>query len=152
VVIDETYIASSLNDVLTNFGISNATASSYKFIANKAVYREDGVQTIAGGDDWFESAVVFDDAVLADVISAVHPGYPSAAYTRIWFRNIAKDELIKYSAATNCTGSETTRRADPAFVCTGNFTVASSTGASAAPVLNGLIIAVIVIVTTVLLA
>lgn len=149
-IVDETYIAASLNDVLANFGISNTTASSYKFVANQAIYREDGVQTVAGGDDWFESAVAFDDAVLADVIAVVHPGYPSASYTRTWFRNIAKGEPIKYSAAANCTGSESTPRADPAFVCTGNFAVAS--GASTISVLNTLIVAVVAVVTTILIA
>ncbi|RUS18076.1 periplasmic binding protein [Endogone sp. FLAS-F59071] len=161
VIIDETYIAASLSDVLGNFGISNTTASSYKFVANKAIYREDGVQTVAGGDDWFESAVAFDDAVLADVIAAAHPGYPSAAYTRIWLRNIAEGEPIKYYTAANCTGSEATPRADPAFVCTGNFAVASQpsstpsgsgSGALAISVLNALIVAVVAIVTTTFIA
>ncbi|RUS28955.1 hypothetical protein BC938DRAFT_481237 [Jimgerdemannia flammicorona] len=79
-IIDETYLTPTLSDILSIFGITNATAPTYRFVANQAILREDGIQTVAGGRDWFESAVIFDDAVLADVIATVWPGYPTAGY------------------------------------------------------------------------
>ncbi|RUS34629.1 periplasmic binding protein [Jimgerdemannia flammicorona] len=150
VIIDETYLAPTLNDVLSNFGITNATASTYRFVANQAIFREDGIQTVAGGRDWYESAVIFDDAVLADVIAAVWPGYPTTGYQRSWLRNVAKGETPKISTAANCTGSVSTPRTDPAFACSGNF--AAKSGASSVQAFGGFVVTLMAVAAAVLMA
>ncbi|RUP52338.1 hypothetical protein BC936DRAFT_147245 [Jimgerdemannia flammicorona] len=137
-IIDETYLAPTLSDIHSIFGITNATAPTYRFVANQAILREDGIQTVAGGRDWFESAVIFDDAVLADVIATVWPGYPTAGYQRSWLRNVAKGETPKISTAANCTGSVSTPRTDPAFACSGNF--AAKSGASSVQAFGGFVV------------
>ncbi|CAO3681340.1 unnamed protein product [Umbelopsis ramanniana] len=129
VLIDETYYATSLSDVLTNYNISSADQSKYKFLANKALYREDGISTTAGGQDWLESAISMADAVLEDVIDAINP---STNFTRRWLRNVAANETIRYSSAANCTGNENDARADSATNFTTTTTFAQPTYGSSA--------------------
>lgn len=129
VLIDETYYATSLSDVLTNYNISSADQSKYKFLANKALYREDGISTTAGGQDWLESAIAMADAVLEDVADAINP---STNFTRRWLRNVSANETIRYSSAANCTGNENDARADSATNFTSTTTFAQPTYGSSA--------------------
>jgi hypothetical protein len=136
VLIDETYYATSLDDVLKNYNISSADQSKYKFLTDKALYREDGISTQAGGQDWLEAAIAMADAVLEDVINAINPAAPTSNYTRHWLRNVSANETIRYSSAANCTSNENDARADVAtnFTSTSAFaqpTYGSSSGASA---------------------
>lgn len=123
VLIDETFVGDDFNSFLQNYNISAADQNNYKFIKNKAVYREDGVSTTAGGQDWLEAAIPMADAVLEDVINAINPSAPVSNYTRHWLRNIALNETIKYSTADNCTSNENDARADLAvnFTSTNKF-------------------------------
>lgn len=102
ILIDETFIANNLSDVYKNYGITPTNAPTLKFAANKRIYREDDMQTRAGGLDWFESAIVQEDAVLADVINVVNPSYPFGSYKRTWFRNVALGENFVVSNAGDC--------------------------------------------------
>nr|CAG8483654.1 5466_t:CDS:2 [Entrophospora candida] len=102
IVIDETFIGATIADFYKNYNLS-ADQTTYKFIKNKAIYREDGITNPIDGRDWFESAIVMGDAVLEDMINVVNPSLPSTSYKRNWFRNIANDETIKISSSANCT-------------------------------------------------
>jgi len=126
VLIDETFVAADLSAVLANYNISAANQNNYKFIKNKALYREDGISTLAGGQDWLESAIVMADAVLEDVINAINPAAPTSNYTRHWLRNVALNETVRMSSSVNCTANENDARPDVAI----NFT---STAAFAQP-------------------
>ncbi|KAF7728127.1 hypothetical protein EC973_006642 [Apophysomyces ossiformis] len=112
VLIDETYIAKDLNDVLNNYKITDQ--GKYKFLKNKAVYREDGILTQTGGYDWFEAPMAMADALLEDVINAINPSAPSKDYQRHWLRNVATGETIKYVSPANCTWDESKPRPDVA--------------------------------------
>ncbi|KAG9289830.1 hypothetical protein G9A89_015410 [Geosiphon pyriformis] len=106
ILIDETYIASNLEEVLTNFGLSpTADNSAYKFIKKKKIFREDGLVNPTDGRDWFESAVPMGDALLEDVMNAVNSQLPTSSYQRIWLRNVAIGEIKKITSARNCTDS-----------------------------------------------
>ncbi|CAG8617941.1 7009_t:CDS:2 [Ambispora leptoticha] len=108
ILIDETYIAPTYNDVLKNYGISSADNSTYKFVKNKQVYREDGLVNPNDGRDWLESAIVMEDAVLEDVMNVINSNLPVSGYNRIWLRNVATNEPQKVSSAANCTDSKAT--------------------------------------------
>jgi hypothetical protein len=133
VLIDETYYATSLSDVLTNYNISSADQTKYKFLANKALYREDGISTSAGGQDWLESAISMSDAVLEDVINAINPAAPSSNFTRRWLRNVSANETIRYSSEANCTSNENDARADAATNFTSTTAFAQPTYGSSSP-------------------
>jgi hypothetical protein len=106
VLIDETFIGSNLTAFLQNYQIKEADQAKYKFLANKKVYREDGILTATGGYDWFEAPVAMADALLQDMINAVNPSAPFEGYQRNWLRNIALGEPIKYSTEANCSWAE----------------------------------------------
>lgn len=106
ILIDETYLYSNISDFYKNYNL--AEDSNFKFIKNSAIYREDGILNPSQGTDWFEDAVLMNDAVLEDVINVVNPLLPKKEYSRIWLRNIAKGELIKYSTENNCTDAGST--------------------------------------------
>lgn len=98
IVIDETYInyyaasQQSYDDFLRVWNITNANA---KFIQQKQVWRHDRMQTAAGGDDWFERAIIQIDAVLQDMISFIHPNKVVAKDTpRVWFRDFVAGEPL----------------------------------------------------------
>lgn len=107
-MIDETYIATTLDDVLKNYQINSS--SSFKFVQNNAIFREDGILTQSGGYGWFAEAVTMADALLEDMVNVVNPSAPSSDYQRHWLRNVAKGESIAYSTPTNCTWDETQPR------------------------------------------
>jgi hypothetical protein len=131
VLIDETFIGSNLTAFLQNYQIKEADQSKYKFLANKNVYREDGILTATGGYDWFEAPVAMADALLEDMINAVNPSAPSSGYKRNWLRNIALGEPIKYSTAANCSWTEDTPRPNLATQYNGGkFTLSATSGAS----------------------
>ncbi|KAF9999105.1 hypothetical protein BGZ80_006637 [Entomortierella chlamydospora] len=101
VLIDETYTGADINAFYTNY---NLTASSpHKFIQNKAVFREDGLVNKNDGRDWFAGAVVMDDALLQDLIRAVHPDALPDNVPYNWLRNIAKNEPEQILSSANCT-------------------------------------------------
>lgn len=127
VLIDETFIGSNLTAFLENYQIKEADQSKYKFLANKKVYREDGILTATGGYDWFGAPVAMADALLQDMINAVNPSAPSDNYSRNWMRNIALGEPIKFITADNCSWSEDTPRPNLATEYTGGKFTLSST-------------------------
>ncbi|CAI2173141.1 10498_t:CDS:2 [Funneliformis geosporum] len=100
ILIDETFVAPTLDDVYKNFELT--PNQQYKFIKNQAIYREDGLTGPNDGRDWFENAVVMGDALLEDMINVVNPKLPKSDYQRIWLRNVAKNEPIKISSSNNC--------------------------------------------------
>ncbi|CAG8441863.1 11859_t:CDS:2 [Diversispora eburnea] len=99
ILIDETFLAPDISTVYKNYGLTKD--SNFKFVKNSAIYREDGIESPSGGRDWFEDAVLMNDAVLEDLINVVNPLLPKSDYSRIWLRNVAKNEAIKYSNEQN---------------------------------------------------
>ncbi|ORZ18727.1 hypothetical protein BCR42DRAFT_411472 [Absidia repens] len=109
ILIDETYIATNLTDVLSNYQITDA--SKYKFA--KAIYREDGILT------------------KSDMINVVNPTAPSSSYKRNWFRNVANNEAIHYVSTDDCNWDETKPRSSLATKFEGSaFSEPSSSAAS----------------------
>lgn len=138
ILIDETYIATTLDDVLNGYQITDAKKDQFKFVKNQAVYREDGILTPAGGYDWFAGAVVMGDALLEDMINVVNPSAPSSSYQRHWLRNVAKNESIYYTSAQNCSWDESQPRPDIAITYTGGqFTMPSAAIKSAGAAATG---------------
>ncbi|KAF9542790.1 hypothetical protein EC957_001688 [Mortierella hygrophila] len=100
ILIDESVSGSTYEAFLENYQLS--TTSTLKFIQNKAVFREDGLVNPNDGRDWFGGAVAMDDAVLQDLVRAVHPElFTISQYN--WIRNIAKNETMQLLTSANCT-------------------------------------------------
>ncbi|KAF9543969.1 hypothetical protein EC957_000334 [Mortierella hygrophila] len=105
ILIDESVSGSTYEAFLENYQLS--TTSTLKFIQNKAVFREDGLVNPNDGRDWFGGAVAMDDAVLQDLVRAVHPElFTISQYN--WIRNIAKNETMQLLTSANCTVADTT--------------------------------------------
>jgi hypothetical protein len=131
ILIDETYIATNLTDVLSNYQIKDLT--QYKFA--KAIYREDGLLTKSGGYDWFGTPLAMADALLEDMINVVNPSAPTSSYKRTWFRSVTNNDAIHYVSTDDCTWDETKPRPSLAVAFNGNAFAepsSSSTGASSA--------------------
>ncbi|EFA82889.1 periplasmic binding protein [Heterostelium album PN500] len=104
VIIDETYQLNSFDDFLMAYQINTTEMQAkFKFVANKVVFRQDGLENIYDGRDWFQSAVAFNDAVLQDVIRAVYPEVLPKSTLPLWLRNIATNEPTLRMTADNCT-------------------------------------------------
>ncbi|KAG9065334.1 hypothetical protein KI688_002659 [Linnemannia hyalina] len=109
ILIDESVSGSTYDAFLENYQLSTTAApgSTLKFIQNKAVFREDGLVNPNDGRDWFGGAVAMDDAVLQDLVRAVHPElFTISQYN--WIRNIAKNETMQLLTSANCTAADTT--------------------------------------------
>lgn len=133
ILIDETYIGPEMKDFMKNYGLTEADQSKYKFLANKKVFREDGIMTESGGYDWFEAPVAMADALLEDMINVVNKDAPSSQFNRNWLRNIATTESIKYTTVDNCTWTENAPRPDMSTEFNGGaFTLADDSSSSAA--------------------
>ncbi|KAJ1667401.1 hypothetical protein IW140_000886 [Coemansia sp. RSA 1813] len=117
IVIDESFVSYSYKDLLGNYGISNPTAdSSYSWVSTGRVFRPDRIQSTAGGLAWFETPIVFADALLQDLIGVAHPKFIDAGYKHIWFRNMAANDSVSVVTASNCTDMYA-QLADPAQQC-----------------------------------
>ncbi|CAG8461848.1 2187_t:CDS:2 [Paraglomus occultum] len=101
IIIDETFIASDISTVYSNYGLT--PDAPYKFVKNKKIFREDGITSPSDGRDWFERAVPMQDAVLEDLINVVNENLPKSGYQRKWFRNVALGEKKTISSSANCT-------------------------------------------------
>jgi hypothetical protein len=86
VVIDETFYqdpdtgknlaAPTLDMFRREFGLEGEEHDDLKFLKGKGrVYTLGGTQGSSGGSDWFETAVVRPDLVLAELASAANPGF-----------------------------------------------------------------------------
>ncbi|KAG0048277.1 hypothetical protein BGZ89_004652, partial [Linnemannia elongata] len=118
VIIDETFAGSDMAAFLTSYGLTAADTANYKFLANKAVFREDGLVNPNDGRDWFGGAVVMADAALQDIIRATHPDALPKDIKYNWLRNIANNEPKQLLSSANCTATDaTTPVPDRAIVC-----------------------------------
>ncbi|KAF9434392.1 hypothetical protein BGZ76_008091 [Entomortierella beljakovae] len=104
VLVDETFVGESIDDFYKNYNLT--PASTLKFVQNKAIFREDGLVNPNDGRDWLSSAVVMDDAVLQDIIRAVHPDALPSDVNYNWIRNVAKNEPQQVLTAANCTNTD----------------------------------------------
>ena len=118
IVIDETYEANDYDSFLNNFNL-NASSTTYKFIANKQVWRVDREQNEFGFmgmlvalslltlyslvcADWYEGAVLQIDGVLQDLIAVVHPS-ECVDHKFVWFRNLPNNDPVTIVLASECT-------------------------------------------------
>ncbi|KAF9188621.1 hypothetical protein BGZ51_000484 [Haplosporangium sp. Z 767] len=100
VIIDETMSGEDIESFYKNYELT--ATSPYKFIQNKAIFREDGIVNPNNGRDWFASAVVMNDALLQDIVRTVHPEVLPADAPYNWIRNIAKGEVKKVLTSSDC--------------------------------------------------
>ncbi|KAF9582923.1 hypothetical protein BGW38_010579 [Lunasporangiospora selenospora] len=132
VIIDETMTGANFTSFITNYNFTSADEANYKFLKNKAVFRQDGLVNPGDGRDWFAGAVVMNDAVLQDIVRAVHPEVLPASVHYNWIRNIAKEEPKQVLTSANCTAVDATKPVpDRALVCKdmkagGNVSAAST--------------------------
>ena len=143
IIIDETFTGDNITDFYTSYGLS--ATSTLKFVQNKAIFREDGLVNPNDGRDWFAAAVAMDDAVLQDIIRAVHPEVLPANIPYNWIRNIAKGETEQLLTSANCTATDSSKPVpDRAIVCKtmkaggGGRSAASKTVAGAMTAVLGL--------------
>ncbi|KAG0350669.1 hypothetical protein BC939DRAFT_450166 [Gamsiella multidivaricata] len=130
VLIDETFTGNDINAFYQSYGLS--ASSPHKFIQNKAIFREDGIINPNDGRDWFSGAVVMDDAVLQDVVRAVHPDALPANVPYNWLRNIAKGETMQTLTSANCTNPDSNAPIpDRAIVCSTMKVGGSGSGGNA---------------------
>ncbi|KAF9183388.1 hypothetical protein BGZ51_004050 [Haplosporangium sp. Z 767] len=106
-LIDETNTGAGMSASFQNYQLT--ADADYKFLKNKAVFREDGIVNLNDGRDWFAFAVVMDDTILQDFVRqgfvrAVHPDVPYS-----WICNIAKDEPKKMSTSADCAAPDVTK-------------------------------------------
>ncbi|KAG0291650.1 hypothetical protein BGZ96_005002 [Linnemannia gamsii] len=119
VIIDETFTGSDMTSFLTSYQLTAANTADYKFLQNKAVFRQDGLVNPNDGRDWFGGAVAMADATLQDVIRATHPEVLPKDVKYNWLRNIAKENEPKQLLnSANCTTTDSsTPIPDRAITC-----------------------------------
>ncbi|KAI9208334.1 uncharacterized protein BJ171DRAFT_565456 [Polychytrium aggregatum] len=104
---------------LSSYGIGGATATSFnnfyglqgstlKFITNNRVYSPDKTGPYGGGSDWFESAVLEQNVVLADLIAICYPAIAPTGYSPRYFRNVLSGESQVVTQASSCTNVNAT--------------------------------------------
>ncbi|KAJ1742420.1 hypothetical protein LPJ78_002385 [Coemansia sp. RSA 989] len=116
IVIDESFVTYSYDELLEHYGVRDRSKSSYSWVTAGRVFRPDRLQSVAGGLDWFEAPIAFADALLQDLIGAVHPKFVKDGYQPIWFRDLAENDPIVVVSASNCTDMYAARK-DPAETC-----------------------------------
>ncbi|CAO3565699.1 unnamed protein product [Mortierella alpina] len=142
ILIDETFAGEDIDSFYKNYQLS--ATSPLKFIQNKAIFREDGIVNPNDGRDWFSGAVVMDDAVLQDIVRAVHPEVLPGDAPFNWIRNVAKGEAKKVLTSKDCASTDSnTPTPNRALTCStmkvGN--AGSKTAAGVLTVVLGLVAA-----------
>jgi iron complex transport system substrate-binding protein len=82
---------------LISAGLPQETVMSFPCIKAQRVYNIDKRQGERGALDWFESAIIEPDVVLADLITVLHPDIGDTcqtlkSYKSTWLRNIATEK------------------------------------------------------------
>ncbi|KAJ2845295.1 hypothetical protein IWW36_004839, partial [Coemansia brasiliensis] len=116
IIIDESFVTYSYDELLEHYGVSDRAKSSYSWVTAGRVFRPDRLQSVAGGLDWFEAPVAFADALLQDLIGAVHPKFVKDGYQPIWFRDLAGNDPVVVVTAADCTDMYAVRK-NPAETC-----------------------------------
>ncbi|KAG0379443.1 hypothetical protein BGX24_000399 [Mortierella sp. AD032] len=147
IVIDETFAGSDMTAFLQSYQLTSASTADYKFLQNKAVFRQDGLVNPNDGRDWFGAGVAMADAILQDVIRAVHPEALPQDVPYNWLRNIAKDEKKQLLNSANCTATDgSTPVPDRAITCSTMKTgAANKVAGSALAAFLGLLAAALVL-------
>ncbi|KAF8934132.1 hypothetical protein BGZ58_005921 [Dissophora ornata] len=144
VLIDETYVGDDINAFYQNYNLT--ASSSQKFIQNKAIYREDGIINPNDGRDWFSGAVAMDDAVLQDLVRAVHPDALPSNVGYNWLRNIAKNETRLVETSANCATTDSNKALpDRAIQCSTMKAGGSNSGSAGTKTVAGAMTAVLAI-------
>ncbi|KNE72047.1 hypothetical protein AMAG_15988 [Allomyces macrogynus ATCC 38327] len=100
VVVDETFTGTSTFDEFTKtFGVSDA----FKFVKNRQVYRLDKRVNPDQMLDWFESAIVFPNQVLVDMMTVLTPTAVPDGTQRRYIRKVDAEQPITVTA-DQCTG------------------------------------------------
>ncbi|ORY45638.1 hypothetical protein BCR33DRAFT_765438 [Rhizoclosmatium globosum] len=102
VVIDLSFNTLNSTSFMTNYGIQ--ATSTAKYIANKQVYTlNQQISPANGGNMWFESAVVLQNVVLADLISVLNPSVLGSSYTPTYIRSVFSSAKQTVLTASQCT-------------------------------------------------
>ncbi|KAI9034117.1 hypothetical protein DFJ74DRAFT_600737 [Hyaloraphidium curvatum] len=105
-LIDETFTGTSdFEGFLAAYGLQ--ANSTLPFIRNKTVFRTDRIQNKQGWTAWFESAVLYNHVVLADISSVLNPAL-LANHSLVYLRNIATDGSVDIQTAAACPSAEET--------------------------------------------
>lgn len=121
VVVDETYAedptAYDFAAFQKQFGLDSAekgVTDALPWLGDKRIFRQDGRLSEGMGSDWFESAIVRPDKVLADFVRALGPisGASNGEFT--WIRNIEEAPVVVGPAACSRLAS---CDAEPAAIC-----------------------------------
>ncbi|GJJ68293.1 hypothetical protein EMPS_00639 [Entomortierella parvispora] len=141
IMIDETEEGTTIQDVYTSYGLS--ASSSLKIVQNKAIFREDGLVNPNDGRDWFAAAVVMDDAVLQDMILAIHPELLPAGTPYNWIRNVAKGQPEQLLSSANCTATNSSMPVPDRAISCLNMKVGGSGSGAATKTVAGAMTAVL---------
>ncbi|KAJ1919197.1 hypothetical protein H4219_002144 [Mycoemilia scoparia] len=117
VIVDESFEGTTLDDILKSYGVTKDNTDDFPWAKNKRVFRHDGIQNKASGDGFYESAFVFADALLEDLISVSHPEFSKTGYQRRWLRDIGVGEEVRVLGSQDCEGSSKNPRIDMATKC-----------------------------------
>eukprot|EP01059_Diplonema_ambulator_P008761 TRINITY_DN1850_c0_g2_i2.p1 TRINITY_DN1850_c0_g2~~TRINITY_DN1850_c0_g2_i2.p1 ORF type:complete len:888 (+),score=343.29 TRINITY_DN1850_c0_g2_i2:49-2712(+) len=109
VFIDNNYFPGSvpsspvgIDEALAKYNLTTDD-TQFKFIANKAFFRVDKRMDAGGFIDWFGRGVTDADAVEADLINMIHPGYMGTDEQLYFGRNLMKNEGVFEVTAEQCT-------------------------------------------------
>ncbi|KAI9178779.1 hypothetical protein H9P43_005441 [Blastocladiella emersonii ATCC 22665] len=94
VVINESF---KFNETLSGFAQAFGVDDNFKFMKNKQVYGLDKRVNPSFLLDWFESALVFPNVVLLDLMSIVNPNAVKGV-TRTYLRNLDSDKITVVTA------------------------------------------------------
>ncbi|KAK9815804.1 hypothetical protein WJX72_009772 [[Myrmecia] bisecta] len=120
IIVDETYAMDptsyTMDSFLQSFSIASNQTASLPALANKKVFREDGLISPTGGLDWFEGAIAQPDKVLLDFRKAVAPAMYQA-YNATWIRNVAAGVTSKLLSSSACAQNTACSAKAPAAIC-----------------------------------
>ncbi|KAJ3060319.1 hypothetical protein HK102_009575 [Quaeritorhiza haematococci] len=129
ILIDETFGASTQQKVLEGYGLTDKS-TEYKFVANKQIWRPDGQVNNLAATAWFESALVFANVVLNDLVYIAHPeSLPN--YQPTYIRNIFTASP-KVLTDKDCTSNPVEALAIPTVACAAVSPNAGGNGKSGA--------------------
>ncbi|KAJ3325796.1 hypothetical protein HDU93_002598 [Gonapodya sp. JEL0774] len=101
VLIDETPGVSTLADVMRVYGFKDSDTSRFRFLANKRVYRTDGMRNLAGADDFDQSRLAMPEDLQQDLAHVFYPAM-NPTWRRMWLRNVATAELSSNITSSLC--------------------------------------------------
>ncbi|KAI8607387.1 hypothetical protein BC830DRAFT_145747 [Chytriomyces sp. MP71] len=129
ILFDDSFGDTNATDTYAAIGVSTTQQGTFKFISNKQIYSFNRLQASSGSTEWYESAVIEENVVLADLVAVINPALMTG-YQTTFVRSVFGSAPVIETAADCPAKNYADALALPIVKCPAPIAPASATAAA----------------------